>query len=253
MSTLHDHVTSRLDPRMKPQSSSQVSNSLPRSEEARTLPTFPWELYYPLRNRIHAERLRSSTKALEHFATHAFTNNELIAAYFHTRIAPGEPYVPGAPTSPSAPAVRPQAVISFVDWPYRLAHRAAERACRGPFIAEADVAPTHLATFLYHCGALRYWDSMAKAGRIPAREFNTPEGMATARALRMALLSDSLKYLSSHNAELGNTLSVVMEDERVIKSVMTHSPERVARIGGAIFFSRLWLHAALTTGRTVRP
>lgn len=246
---------------MKPQSSgnhsrnhsSNESTSLPRSEEVRILPTFPWEVYYPLRNRIHAERLRSSNKALEHFATHAFMTNELIAAYFHTRIAPGEPCVPTAPSSHSAPVVKSPALISFVDWPYRLAHRAAERACRGPLITAADAAPTHLATFLYHCGALRYWDSMAKAGRIPAREFNTPEGMAAARALRMALLSDSLKYLSSHNAELGNTLSVVMEDERVIKSVSTHSPERVARIGAAVFVSRLWVHAALTTGRSVRP
>lgn len=246
---------------MKPQSASHRSTSLPRSEEVRTLPTFPWELYYPLRNRIHAERLRSSSKALEHFATHAFMTNELIAAYFHTRITPGAQSGAGAQgtsdasgvhTTPEASVANAQAVVTFVDWPYRLAHRAAERASRGPFISAADAAPTHLATFLYHSGVLRYWDSMAKSGRIPSREFNTPEGMAAARAVRMALLSDSLNYLCRHNAELGNTLSVVMEDERVIRSVSTHAPERVARIGAAIFFSRLWVHAALTTGRSMR-
>lgn len=62
---------------------------------------FDWSIDYPLRARVHAERMRTSNRALEHFARHAFMCNEVLAAYFHTRISRPEPN----PTQAGAPGV----------------------------------------------------------------------------------------------------------------------------------------------------
>lgn len=223
---------------------------------------FDWSIYYPLRARVHAERMRTSNRALEHFARHAFMCNEVLAAYFHTRISRPKPIPPQAGLTEAASAKGENQSVAanngtvlttFTDWPFRLAHGAAQRASQYPLITAGEVAATYTASFLYQCGVLRYWDSLAKAGRIPSKEFNTPEGMAAARALRMALLGESLRYLGGMDAQLGNTFSVVLEDERVARTVTTRSPEQVGRIGAAVLVSRLWVQAALTRGRTVRP